>query len=168
MMQMAMVWASLITAPLGLTEPLFVPDYWNPPSLFDLARKSGFDIESVIFSFGIGGIGAVLYNLLTGRTLLPVSAADRHSLRHKMHYWGARHPIPIVSAPVPISLEPDLPGHRRHNFGRRRHDALSSRLGPQDMDGRLAVPGVLLPVSARSRMDGTRLHRARLEPGRSF
>jgi hypothetical protein len=32
-----------------LTEPLFVPDYWNPPSLFDLARRSGFDIESVIF-----------------------------------------------------------------------------------------------------------------------
>jgi hypothetical protein len=42
-------------------------DYWNPPSLFDLARTSGFDIESLIFSFGIGGIGAVLYNLLTGR-----------------------------------------------------------------------------------------------------
>ena len=34
----AMVWASLMTAPLGLTEPLFVPHYWNPPSLFDLAR----------------------------------------------------------------------------------------------------------------------------------
>jgi len=72
----AMVWASLMTAPLGSTEPLFVPDYWNPPSLFDLARRSGFDIESVIFSFAIGGIGAVLYNLLTGRALLPVSAAD--------------------------------------------------------------------------------------------
>ena len=82
----AMMWASLITAPLSLTEPLFVPDYWNPPSLFDLARRSGFDIESVIFSFAIGGIGAVLYNLLTGRALLPISAADRHSPHHKMHY----------------------------------------------------------------------------------
>ena len=84
----AMVWASLMTAPLGLTEPLFVPHYWNPPSLFDLARRSGFDIESVIFSFAIGGIGAVLYNLLTGRALLPISAADRHSPHHKMHYWA--------------------------------------------------------------------------------
>ena len=28
---------SLITMPFGLTEPLFVPQYWNPPSLFDLA-----------------------------------------------------------------------------------------------------------------------------------
>src|SRR5262245_42033304 len=84
----AMVWASLMTAPLGLTEPLFVPHYWNPPSLFDLARRNGFDIESVIFSFATGGIAAVLYNLLTGRALLPVSAADRHSLHHKMHYWA--------------------------------------------------------------------------------
>src|SRR6516162_9781975 len=164
----AMVWASLVTAPLGLTEPLFVPHYWNPPSLFDLARRSGFDIESVIFSFAIGGMGAVLYNLLAGRALLPVSAADRHSPRHKNALLGARHSIPVVSAPVPISVEPDLPRHRRHNLGRRRHDALSSGLGPQDMDRRIAVPGVLLRLPARSRVDGARLHWARLEPGRSF
>jgi len=81
-----------------LTEPLFVPDYWNPPSLFDLARRSGFDIESVIFSFAIGGIGAVLYNLLTGRALLPISAADRHSPRHKMHYWALT--TPFLSFPL--------------------------------------------------------------------
>jgi hypothetical protein len=94
----AMMWASLITAPLGLTEPLFVPDYWNPPSLFDLARRSGFDIESVIFSFAIGGIGAVLYNLLTGRALLPISAPDRHSPHHKMHYWALA--TPFLSFPL--------------------------------------------------------------------
>ena len=41
-----MVWASLCTAPLGLTEPLFVPAYWSPPSLLNLARTTGFDIES--------------------------------------------------------------------------------------------------------------------------
>jgi hypothetical protein len=57
--QKAMLWASLFTTPIGLTEPLFVPEYWSPPSLFDLARTTGFDIESQIFSFGIGGIGAV-------------------------------------------------------------------------------------------------------------
>jgi hypothetical protein len=43
-----MWWASLMTAPLGLTEPIFVPAYWNPPSLFDLAQRSGFDIESAL------------------------------------------------------------------------------------------------------------------------
>ena len=33
---------SLITMPFGLTEPLFVPEYWFPPSLFNLAIKTGF------------------------------------------------------------------------------------------------------------------------------
>ena len=35
-----MFWVSLFTMPIGLTEPLFVPAYWNPPSLFDLAAKT--------------------------------------------------------------------------------------------------------------------------------
>jgi hypothetical protein len=67
-----MWWASVFTMPFGLTEPLFVPKYWNPPSLFDLAQRTGFDIESLIFCFAIGGTAAVLYNALTGRGLQPV------------------------------------------------------------------------------------------------
>jgi hypothetical protein len=94
----ATLWSSLITAPLGLTEPLFVPAYWSPPSLFDLARTTGFDVESVIFSFGIGGIGAILYNLLTGRTDLPVPGDQRHSSRHKLHHWALA--TPFLSFPV--------------------------------------------------------------------
>src|SRR6516165_6513605 len=62
-----MVWTSVLTMPFGLTEPIFVPQYWNPPSLFDLAQRTGFDIESLIFSFAIGGVGAILYNILTRR-----------------------------------------------------------------------------------------------------
>lgn len=27
----AMLWASLFTMPFGLSEPLFVPEYWLPP-----------------------------------------------------------------------------------------------------------------------------------------
>ena len=50
---------SLATAVFGLTEPIWVPAYWNPPSLLELAGRTGFDIESLIFSFAIGGIGAV-------------------------------------------------------------------------------------------------------------
>ena len=50
----------LVTAAFGLTEPIFLPEYWSPPSLFELAQRTGFDIESLLFSFAIGGIGAVL------------------------------------------------------------------------------------------------------------
>lgn len=52
----SMFWVSAGTALLGLTEPLFVPRYWNPFTVFDLARRTGFDIESLVFSFAIGGI----------------------------------------------------------------------------------------------------------------
>lgn len=76
---------SLVTAAFGLTEPIFVPEYWNPPSLFELAQRTGFDIESLIFSFAIGGIGAVLYNALTKRPFGPVSAAERSRLLHRFH-----------------------------------------------------------------------------------
>ena len=76
---------SLATALFGLTEPIFVPEYWNPPSLFELAQRTGFDIESLIFSFGIGGIGVVLYNTLTRKHLVAVSAEEIHHARHRMH-----------------------------------------------------------------------------------
>ena len=49
-----MWWSSVYMSLFALTEPLFVPEYWNPPSLFELAQKTGFDIESFIFSFAIG------------------------------------------------------------------------------------------------------------------
>lgn len=93
----AMVWAS-VTAPFGLTEPLFVPAYWSPPSLFDLARTTGFDIESFFFSFGIGGIGAVLYNLVAGGELALVADADRRLPHHELHDWALA--APFVSFPI--------------------------------------------------------------------
>lgn len=94
----AMVWASLITAPFGLTEPLFVPEYWDPPSLFDLARRTGFDIESLIFTFGIGGIGAVLYNLVTRRRLRPTPREEMECPRHRYHLWALA--APFLSFPI--------------------------------------------------------------------
>lgn len=80
-----MLWSSSLTALLGLTEPIYVPEYWNPPSLFDLAQRTGFDIESLIFSFGVGGVGAVLYNALAGKHLMPLSSHERNSPRHRFH-----------------------------------------------------------------------------------
>ena len=81
----AMWWASVFTTPFGLTEPLFVPEYWSPPSLFDLALRTGFDIESLIFCFGIGGVGAVLYNVVAGSVPHTVAEHERRSGRHRYH-----------------------------------------------------------------------------------
>lgn len=80
-----MLWASAFTTPFGLTEPIFVPEYRNPPSLFDLAARTGFDVESLIFCFGIGGVGAVLVNVLRGSTTTPMDEHERHDRRHRYH-----------------------------------------------------------------------------------
>lgn len=57
---------SLITAPMGLTQFIFVPRYWSPDSLFNLAATTGFDIESIIWCFALGGIASVLYEGFIG------------------------------------------------------------------------------------------------------
>jgi hypothetical protein len=76
---------SLGTMPLGLTEPLFVPAYWNPPTLLDLARRTGFDLESLLFSFAIGGIVFAGYDALTGTAPADSMRAERHHPRHRYH-----------------------------------------------------------------------------------
>lgn len=95
--------ASLVTALFGLTEPIFVPVYWNPPSLFELAQRTGFDIESVIFAFAIGGIGCAAYDTLTKRDFAPVSAAERRGLRHRLHLLALLAPYVLF---VPLYLLP--------------------------------------------------------------
>lgn len=75
------LWTSL----LGLTEPLFVPAYWNPPSLFDLAVRTGFDIESLIFAFGIGGLAVVAYEWMFRARHRAMSHQERHAVRHRYH-----------------------------------------------------------------------------------
>lgn len=104
-----MVWASLFTMPFGLTEPIFVPQYWSPPSLFDLARTTGFDIESLVFTFGIGGVCAVLYNLFTSRKLAPMADAERKSPRHKLHAWALATPFLLFPVLYPFSWNPIYP-----------------------------------------------------------
>lgn len=64
-MRRRMIWVSVLTMLLGLTEPLFVPAYWNPLSLFYLAQRMGFNIESLIAAFAIGGLATADYDLLT-------------------------------------------------------------------------------------------------------
>ena len=85
--------ASLFTMPFGLTEVLFVPEYWSPPSLFNLALKTGFDIESLIFSFAIGGIGSVIYEMIFKSKHKRMSMRDIHTQRHKYHLLSLFSPI---------------------------------------------------------------------------
>ena len=92
-----MRWASFYTTPFGLTEPLFVPEYWSPPSLFNLAIKTGFDIESLIFCFGIGGLGSVLYNLITRQTPISVSDQERKHPLHRHHYKALSSPFIVFT-----------------------------------------------------------------------
>ena len=94
-----MFWTSLLTAPFGLTELLFVPEYWNPPSLFNLAARTGFDIESLIFCFAIGGIGAVLYESVFRVKHKKMSSHEMHSKRHRFHKLALIFPI-IVFLPL--------------------------------------------------------------------
>lgn len=84
---------SLATMPFGLTEPLFVPEYWNPPTLFDLAQRTGFDIESLIFCFGIGGVGAVLYSIFSHGRDEPVPPHVKQLPLHRHHYKALLSPI---------------------------------------------------------------------------
>lgn len=88
-----MLWASALTAPFGLTEPLFVPVYWSPPSLFDLAQRTGFDLESLVFCFAIGGLGVVSYRALVPVTLHTMGDTERNSSRHRWHRWVLVSPV---------------------------------------------------------------------------
>jgi hypothetical protein len=90
---------SLFTGPFGLTEPIFVPKYWNPPSLFHLAQTTGFDIESLILCFAIGGVGAVLYNALTGQTVLPLDVKEKEHAHHRWHRLAIVAPL-LVFPPL--------------------------------------------------------------------
>jgi hypothetical protein len=94
----AMLWVSVFTLPFGLSEPLFVPEYWAPPSLFELALRTGFDIESLIFCFGIGGVGAVLYNVITGTHFEHVDDAYKRLPLHRHHKWAIA--APFIAFPV--------------------------------------------------------------------
>lgn len=90
-----MLYVSLGTMPFALTEPLFIPGYWNPPSLFNLAQRTGFDIESFIFTFAIGGIGSVIYKVVFKKKTMPMNEMEKAHRRHRYHLYILLTPIPV-------------------------------------------------------------------------
>ena len=86
---------SLSTTLLGLTEPLFVPAYWTPPTAFNLATRTGFDLESLLFAFAAGGLASTLYDVLVGAPAELIPTRERHVARHRWHRWALLSP-PLV------------------------------------------------------------------------
>lgn len=105
-----MLQVSGATSALGLTEPIFVPEYWNPPSLFDLAERTGFDIESLIFCFAIGGIGFAAYKALAGMYVAPVPHAERHGALHRFHGLALAVPFAAFLPLYALPWNPIYPG----------------------------------------------------------
>jgi lycopene cyclase-like protein len=134
----AMWRSSLVTALFGLTEPIFVPRYWNPPSLFELARRTGFDIESFIFAFALGGIGVVLYNAFTKRELVPLRTDERTQPRHRLHRAVLVAPLMLLVPAYCLPWNPIYPSLLFLALG-----ALGSTICRPDLRRNALVGGVL-------------------------
>jgi hypothetical protein len=105
------IWrAGLTTALFGLTEPFSVPAYWNPPSLFELAQRTGFGIESLIFSFAIGGIGTVLYDTLTSQHIVAASPEECSAPLHRFHRAALLVPFVLFVPLFFLPWNPIYPG----------------------------------------------------------
>jgi len=74
-------WGTFIAAPMALTSLLFVPEYWTPPSLFDLDLKIRVGIEDFLWAAAVGGIAAI-----AGEIFLEERLASIRKLRKKRHY----------------------------------------------------------------------------------
>ncbi|MHB8772788.1 MAG: lycopene cyclase domain-containing protein [Syntrophales bacterium] len=148
----AMRWASLFTLPFGLTEPLFVPEYWDPPSLFGLAQRTGFDIESFIFCFAIGGIAAVLYNILLRRQTQPMLTREKRLPLHRHHYLALSAPFIVFAILVFLPWNPIYPGILSMFAG-----ALATMWCRPDIKGKIWVGGALFVVFYTVFLQGVRL-----------
>lgn len=98
-------WGTLISAPLALTSILFIPQYWTPPSLFNLDQKIKVGIEDFLWAAAVGGIACVVAEILLEENLLALRKAARK-----------RHFAPFVIVVVLfIALEIWHPGKTIHN-----------------------------------------------------
>ncbi len=105
-----MSWVSLFTMPFGLLEPLFVPAYWNPPSLFNLAATTHFDIESLIFCFAVGGLASVTYEAVFHATHEKLAATKLKRETTLLHRLSLALPVLVfILIEVPTKMNPIYP-----------------------------------------------------------
>lgn len=98
-------WGTLIAAPMALTSLLFIPQYWTPPSLFDLDNKIRVGIEDVLWAAAVGGIASVVGEILLEERLSTIRKAGRR-----------RHFAPfVILVVVFVALEYWHPGKTIYN-----------------------------------------------------
>ncbi len=94
-----MVIVSLGTMPFGLTQPIFYPEYWFPPTLFDMAIRTGFDLESLIFSFAVGGLASSFYEIWHKSNLEHAPPCFKNNRHHRFHSLALASPL-LVFPPL--------------------------------------------------------------------
>lgn len=101
-----MIWGSLLSAPFALTGFLFIPQYWNPPSLFDLDHRFGISIEDVLWSAAVGGIATVVAEELFKERLVGIRRKQVH-----------RHYLPLIVIAIAfVALEVIKPTTSMYNM----------------------------------------------------
>ena len=76
-----MIWGSVVSAPFALTSVLFIPQYWTPPSLFNLDARFKVGIEDFLWAAAVGGIASVI-----GEAALKERFAARRGQKRKRHF----------------------------------------------------------------------------------
>lgn len=72
------IFGSILALPFGFSEYLWVPEYWNPPSLFNLISNYGVGIESFLFFFICGGMAAVVYEIITRKKTIKMRGKRKY------------------------------------------------------------------------------------------
>jgi hypothetical protein len=101
-----MWWASLLTAPFGVTQALFVGPYWDPPGILSLSRIAHCDVESFLFCFGIGGVAEALYNVIFRAPVRIPPKLPRHGPRQQWYVFALLFPF---LAYLPVLVLSDRP-----------------------------------------------------------
>lgn len=73
-------WGALVSAPFAITSLWFIPQYWSPPSLFNLDAKYKVGIEDFLWAAAVGGIASVI-----GEMYLRERLVERRKQKRKKH-----------------------------------------------------------------------------------
>jgi len=76
-----MIWGTIVSAPFALTSLLFIPQYWTPPSLFNLDTRFHVGIEDFLWAGSVGGIASIL-----GEYILKERLAETRRTHREIHY----------------------------------------------------------------------------------